>query len=296
MNEIERALLGDKEAARRLTEKGVLLMQGDCLELLKDIPDGSVDMVLCDPPYGTTACKWDSIIPFETMWIAYKRILNPKGAAVIFGAEPFSTKLRMSNLSEFKYDWIWEKTRVLGFMNAKNKPMNDHEIISVFSAGTCANKSNARMIYNPQGLKEYNKKVNGEKRCSADKAGHRFARPCHKKEYIQKYTGYPKQILKFQSEPKPVHPTQKPVPLLEYLIRTYTNPGMTVLDNCMGSGSTGVACVNTGRKFIGMELDPGYFEVAKRRIEEAQAQARLAWNTRAPILSAEEMEMLEGME
>lgn len=164
MDEIRCALLGDKVAARRLTGAGVLLMQGDCLELLKDIPDGSVDMVLCDPPYGTTACKWDSIIPFETMWIAYKRILNPKGAAVIFGAEPFSTKLRMSNLSEFKYDWIWEKTRVLGFMNAKNKPMNDHEIISVFSAGTCANKSNVRMIYNPQGLKEYNKKVNGEKR------------------------------------------------------------------------------------------------------------------------------------
>lgn len=250
-------------------------MQGDCLELLKDIPDGSVDMVLADLPYGTTACKWDTCIPFEPLWEQYKRIIKSNGVIALFGSEPFSSSLRMSNIEWFKYDWIWEKTRVLGFMNAKNKPMNDHEIISVFSAGTCANKSNARMIYNPQGLKEYNKKVNGEKCCSADRAGHRFARPCHKKEYIQKYTGYPKQILKFQSEPKPVHPTQKPVPLLEYLIRTYTNPGMTVLDNCMGSGSTGVACVNTGRKFIGMELDPGYFEVAKRRIEEAQAQRKI---------------------
>lgn len=253
------------------------LRLGDCLELMKDIPDGSVDLVLTDPPYGTTACKWDSVIPFEPMWEQLNRIIKPNGAILLFGSEPFSSALRMSNIKNFKYDWIWEKTRVLGFMNAKNKPMNDHEIISVFSAGTCANKSNMRMIYNPQGLKECNKKVNGEKWCSADRAGHRFARPCHKKEYIQKYTGYPKQILKFQSEPKPVHPTQKPVPLLEYLIRTYTNEneGETVLDFTMGSGSTGVACVNTNRQFIGIELDDGYFNIAKKRIKEAQAQSRI---------------------
>lgn len=240
---------------------------GDCLALMKDIPDGSVDMVLADLPYGTTACKWDTCIPFEPLWAQYHRIVNLTGAVILFGAEPFSTKLRMSNLDEYKYDWIWMKTRSIGFMNAKNKPLNDHEIISVFSSGTCANKSSNRMLYNPQGLVEYNKKVGGEKKCPADKEGHRFSRPSHKKSYVQKYTNYPKQILKFPSEPKPIHPTQKPVPLLEYLIRTYTNPGMTVLDNCMGSGSTGVACVNTNRNFIGIELDEGYFQIAKQRIE-----------------------------
>lgn len=256
-------------------EQEVKLLQGDCLELLKDIPDGSVDMVLADLPYGTTACKWDTIIPFEPLWEQYKRLIKPNGAILLFGSEPFSSKLRMSNLEWFKYDWVWKKTRKLGFTNAKNKPMNDHECISVFSNGTCANKSENRMPYNPQGLIFYNRVVSGEKRCTADLVGHRFSRPSHKKKYIQEFTNYPSQIIEFNSESKPIHPTQKPVALLEYLIRTYTNEGETVLDNCMGSGSTGVSCVNTGRKFIGMELDPGYFEVAKRRIAEAQAQRKI---------------------
>lgn len=248
----------------------VKLMQGDCLELMKEIPDGSIDMILCDLPYGTTACKWDNIIPFEPLWEQYKRIIKPNGAVVLFGSEPFSSKLRLSNLKWYKYDWVWKKTRKLGFTNAKNKPLNDHECISVFTSGTCANKSVRRMTYNPQGLIPFGKTVKGEKRCSADLVGHRFSRPSHKKTYIQEYTNYPSQVLEFASEPKPIHPTQKPVSLLEYLIKTYTNKGETVLDNCMGSGSTGVACVNTGRNFIGIELDPDYFAIAQKRIQEAE--------------------------
>ena len=250
------------------------LHHDDCLELMKKIPDGSVDMVLCDLPYGTTACKWDTVIPFEPLWAHYKRVIKKNGAIVLFGAEPFSSHLRLSNLGWFKYDWIWHKSRALGFTNAKNKPMNKHEIISVFSDGTVANGSGRRMPYNPQGLIPYGKVVSGIKSCKADDSdgGHRFSRPGHKKRFIQDLTNYPTQILEFSSEGKTVHPTQKPVALMEYLIRTYTNEGETVMDNCMGSGTTGVACVNTGRNFIGMELDKNYFNIAKQRIEEAQKQ------------------------
>lgn len=245
------------------------MYNGDCLEIMKNIPDKSIDMILCDLPYGTTACKWDTVIPFEPLWEQYKRLIKPNGAIVLFGSEPFSSKLRMSNLNWFKYDWVWKKSRKLGFTNAKNKPLNNHELISVFSGGTCANCSEKRMTYNPQGLVYCGKKVRGEKRCDADLSGHRFSRPSHKKEYTQEYTNYPVQILDVASEPKPVHPTQKPVALLEYLIRTYTNDGETVMDNCMGSGSTGVACVNTGRNFLGIELDKNYFNIADQRIQQA---------------------------
>lgn len=250
--------------------KDTELMQGDCLELMTKIPDGSIDMILCDLPYGTTACKWDSIIPFEPLWEQYNRIIKDNGAIVLFGSEPFSTLLRYSNLKMFKYDWIWGKSRALGFTHCKNKPMNKHEIISVFSKASIKHKGQKnRMNYFPQGLIIYNKKVNGIKECKADKDGHRFARKSHK-EYIQEYTNYPTTVLTFDNEGKTVHPTQKPVALLEYLIKTYTKTGDVVLDNCMGSGSTGVACVNTGRKFIGMELDANYFNIAKERIEQVQ--------------------------
>ena len=254
-------------------------MQGDCLELLKEIPDGSVDMVLCDPPYGTTACKWDSVIPFEPMWEQLNRIIKPNGAILLFGSEPFSSALRMSNIKNFKYDWIWEKEQGANFMLCKYQPYKVHEIISVFSKAT--------HNYFPQ-MTDGKPYVSG-KGTSGDITGN-----VPKVQTKNDGKRYPRSIQKFCTEKsKSKHPTQKPVALLEYLIRTYTNEGETVLDFTMGSGSTGVACVNTGRKFIGMELDPGYFETAKRRIEEAQAQASLAWNTRAPILTPEE---LEGME
>lgn len=244
------------------------LMQGDCLELMKTIPDGSVDLILTDPPYGTTACKWDTVIPFNLMWQQLKRIIKPNGAIVLFGAEPFSSLLRSSNLNMYKYDWIWSKSRALGFTNAKNKPMNKHEVISVFSSGTCANGSKNKMPYFPQGLISYGKTVSGIKSCKADllEGGHKFSRKSHKKSFIQEFTNYPNQILEFKNEGKTIHPTQKPVALLEYLIKTYTQENETVLDFTMGSGSTGVACMNTNRNFIGIELDEKYFEIAKNRI------------------------------
>ena len=200
----------------------IKLLCGDCLELMNDIEDKSIDCIICDLPYGTTACKWDVIIPFDKLWEQYERIIKDNGAIVLFGAEPFSSMLRMSNLKMYKYDWVWCKSRALGFTNAKNKPMNKHELISVFSKGTCANGSKNKMIYNPQGLIPYGKEVSGIKDCVA---------------------------------------------LLEYLIKTYTNEGDIVLDNTMGSGSTGVACVNTNRMFVGMEKDEKYFNIAKERIE-----------------------------
>lgn len=243
------------------------LMNGDCLELMKNIPDGSVDLILTDPPYGTTACKWDTVIPFEMMWVELKRIIKPNGAIVLFGSEPFSSALRMSNIKQYKYDWVWEKSRALGFMNAKNKPMNKHELISVFSNGACANGSKNKMIYNPQGLLPLNKIVKGRKSSKADSEGHNFGRKSHKEELFQEWTNYPDQILKFNSEGKTVHPTQKPVALLEYLIKTYTQENETVLDFTMGSGSTGVAAKNTNRKFIGIELDETYFNIAQERMK-----------------------------
>jgi len=252
-------------------EGGYWLMQGDCLERMKEIPDGSVDMILTDPPYGTTACKWDSVIDFTLMWGQLKRIIKPNGAVVLFGAEPFSSTLRLSNLAQYKYDWVWSKSRALGFTNAKNKPMNKHELISVFSSGTVANRSNRRMPYYPQGLIPYGKVVSGIKACTADSSsgGHKFARKSHKESFIQEFTNYPTQILNFDNETNTQHPTQKPTALMEYLIKTYTLEGETVLDFTAGSFTTGVACVNLDRKFIGIEMDEGYFEIGVSRIKEA---------------------------
>lgn len=243
------------------------LLKGDCLELMKDIPDKSIDMVLCDLPYGMTDCKWDICIPFEPLWKQYKRIIKGNSAIVLFGSEPFSSHLRMSNIKWFKYDWIWYKNTCTGFPHAKNMPLKNHEIISVFSGGSMGHATllgERRMPYNPQGIKRVMKKAHSGSRHFNSVFG---ARPSHKANYIQTHTAYPKSVLEFANNEKDVHPTQKPVPLLEYLIKTYTNEGEIVLDNCMGSGGTGVACINTGRKFIGIELDEKYFEIAKQRIE-----------------------------
>lgn len=232
-------------------------MKGDCLERMKEIPDKSIDLVLTDPPYGTTACKWDSVIPFDKMWEELKRIVkNEKSAIVLFGSEPFSSALRMSNIKEFKYDWIWDKNCGTDFGNANKKPLYSYENIPVFC-------SKAPRYY-PQGLKEFKKKnkrgATGEAHgVTGFKSG----------TYIQEYTGYPRQILQFSKTGKRLHPTQKPVELLEYLIKTYTLENETVLDFTMGSGSTGVACKNLNRNFIGIERDEKYFEIAKNRIENA---------------------------
>ena len=243
------------------------LMLGDCLERMKEIPDGSVDMVLTDPPYGTTACKWDTVINFDLMWAELKRVIKSNGAIVLFGQEPFSSLLRASNLSQFKYDWYWRKTRPSGFVNAKLKPLKDIEVISVFSEGKTANGSKINMQYYPQGLEDCNVEwsrpaqyMGGDKGVNPARVSHKLSRKIEKK-------GYPRQILDFANPNKSLlHPTQKPVDLIEYLIKTYTNDGETVLDFTFGSNTTGVACKNLTRKYIGIEMDEAYFNIGKGRM------------------------------
>lgn len=241
--------------------------EGDCLELMRDIPDGSVDMILCDLPYGTTSSKWDAVIPADRLWEEYSRVISETGAIVLTASGMFTHKLIQSNFTMYKYKWIWIKTKKGNFVNAKNRPMTSFEEVLVFSKGNTANGSLVKMNYNPQGLIPTH-------RVSRDN-GSRFGsmagkRPSHKRETIQKWTNYPHDVLNFDSEGKPEHPTQKPVALFEYLIRTYTQPGEVVLDNCIGSGTTAVAAINTGRNFIGIEQDAGYVEIARRRIDEAR--------------------------
>ena len=237
------------------------LLHGDCLELMKDIPDGSVDMILADLPYGTTACKWDTIIPFEPLWEQYERVIKDNGAIVLTAAQPFSSALVASNFKGFKHEWIWEKERGTGFQVAKYRPMQKHEHVLVFSKG------GKRVNYYP--IKEKLEKPLKSRSAGTKSESSPLA---NRSDYEIIYTDkHPLSILKFSRDNKNrMHPTQKPVALLEYLIKTYTSDGETVLDNCMGSGSTGVACVNTDRNFIGMELDDKYFEIAKRRISEAR--------------------------
>ena len=243
------------------------LMLGDCLERMKEIPDGSVDMILADPPYGTTACKWDSIIPLAPMWEQLKRVIKPNGAVVLFGSEPFSSALRMSNIKQYKYDWVWVKSKHNGWQHSKNKPMSKHEVVSVFSLAPMGHKSllgDRRMEYNPQGVTD-----SIVKKVTATAHGESMgARPNQVgREYVSQ-TGFPSNVLEYGNivGKSAIHPTQKPVALMEYLIKTYTQEGETVLDFVMGSGTTGIACKNTSRKFIGIEKDAGYFEIAKQRI------------------------------
>lgn len=245
------------------------LLHGDCLELMKDIPDKSIDAIICDLPYGTTACKWDTIIPFEPLWEQYERIIKPNGGIVLFGTEPFSSMLRTSNIKLYKYDWIWLKTRPSNFFAAKFMPLNDKELISVFSYGGINNGAKNPMKYFPQGIKNIDriaKNVNtGGKIGAEHKTSLNDGRLYH-----QTTTGYPNNLIEFNNDLNTEHPTQKPVALLEYLIKTYTNEGEAVLDNTMGSGTTGVACVNLNRNFIGIELDETYFNIATNRIQEAK--------------------------
>jgi DNA modification methylase len=248
------------------------LFNDDCLKVLPTIPDKSIDLILTDPPYGTTACKWDSVIPFEPMWKELKRIIKDNSAIALFGSEPFSSYLRTSNIKWFKYDWIWHKNFSGGFSSAKKQPMKYHEIISIFY--------NKQSKYNPQ-FEEYaesvKKRFKEGERVNTDKQLKKSTNKIHKgfgssKHNISFKKGkYPQSVQKIKGVPNcnniRKHPTQKPVALLEYLIKTYTNENDTVLDFTMGSGSTGVACKNLNRDFIGIELDQEYFKIAKERIE-----------------------------
>lgn len=233
--------------------KDINLWQGDCIKLMEHIPDKSIDLILCDLPYGTTVCSWDKVIPFEPLWSHYKRIIKDNGNVVLFGSEPFSTDLRCSNKNWYRYDWIWKKNMVTGFQMANKRPLKNYEQIMVFNKG--------KSIYNPQGLKKYGKNVKRKT------VGENWTE-MKVNEYVRPYTNFPRQVLEFNRDVKSYHSTQKPVKLLEYLIKTYTDENMMVLDNTMGSGSTGVACKNTNRRFIGIELEKRYFDIAKERIND----------------------------
>jgi len=226
----------------------------DCLEGMKYIDDKSIDMILCDLPYGTTACKWDIIIPFDKLWEQYNRIIKDNGAIVLFGSEPFSSKLRMSNLKMYKYDWVWEKEQGTNQLLSKKQPLRKTENITIFYR--------KQSIYNPQ--MENGKPYKIERKLGGEIYG---------KEKIIQTTNeglrFPTNILKFNRELRErYHPTQKPVALFEYLIKTYTNEGELVLDNCIGSGTTAIACINTNRNYIGFELNKEYYEIAKNRINK----------------------------
>lgn len=225
---------------------------------MNDIPDKSIDMILCDLPYGMTQCKWDVTIPFDKLWEQYNRIIKDNGAIVLFGSEPFSSHLRLSNLKNYKYDWIWKKTKAQGFLNSKKMPLKDYENICVFYKKL--------PMYNPQGIIYGDFK--NDRKSKYNKGEDVYGK---EKEFgISHMSNFPKQIIEFSnpSGKGQLHPTQKPIDLLEYLIKTYTQDGEVILDNCMGSGSTGVAALNLHRKFIGIELEPQYFEIAKNRIQD----------------------------
>jgi len=240
---------------------------GDCLEVMKGIPDKSIDMILADLPYGTTACKWDTIIPFEPLWEQYERIIKDNGAIVLTASQPFTTKLIDSKIELYKYNWVWKKAKPTGFSHSKNMPLKDYEDIVVFSKGSIghAHLIKNRMEYNPQGVYEVSRKI---KRSTKGFSG-TMERKSQSNEYTGKLSGFPKMVIEFSNVIQgTVHPTQKPVALLEYLIKTYTNEGDLVLDNVAGSGTTGVACINLNRNYILIEKEPKYVNIIRERLKQ----------------------------
>ena len=281
------------------------LLLGDCLIEMNKIADGSVDLILCDLPYGTSDRKgtegkgtnrllgWDTVIPLDKLWEQYTRILKPLGTVVLTADQPFTSQLILSNLEWFKYEWIWKKKKTTGFLLANYRPMKCTEDVVVFSPGgaAAASRNGGNMTYNPQGLIEKNVK----KKNSAKRLGNFLHNPehmgknnklLHETEYEQKYTNYPSEIIEFGLDKDAIHPTQKPVALMEYLIRTYSNEGETVLDNCMGSGTTGVAAVMNNRNFIGIEMDKTYYEYAKERIKNAVPVEEVVQEAQNPLVDA----------
>ena len=250
-------------------DNGLWLMHGDCLERMKEIPDGSVDAVICDPPYGTTACEWDSVISLEPMWAELKRVIKPRGAIVLTASQPFTTTLIASNMKGFKYCWVWRKRFAGNFATAKYRPLKDHEDIAVFGKVGAATNYHPQMIKRDVAIKKGGNKQRGAIVLADTKARVDFG--LVGKSYTHKHPTT-SESLQYSSRDgsRGLHPTQKPVALMEYLIKTYTNEGETVLDFTMGSGTTGVAALQSGRKFIGIERDDVYFEMAKRRIEDSR--------------------------
>ncbi len=237
------------------------LYQGDCLKIMGDIPNNYVDLICVDLPYGSTELTWDKHIDFKCMWNIFNRILKNEGNIVLFSTQPFTTKLINSNPTMFKYEIIWVKSRPTGFANANFRPMRKHENILIFTKVSTSTAGDIHAIYNPQGL------ILKERKIKRSSRGYQGERTNSKDEYISKYTNYPTTIWEFASEGKTLHPTQKPIPLMEEIIKTFSNENDLVLDCCMGSGSTGVACLNTNRKFIGIEKDEKYFKISCERLE-----------------------------
>ncbi len=283
----------------------ITLLQGDCLTEMNKIAEDSVDLVLCDLPYGTTDRKgikdkgdnrllsWDTLIPLDKLWEQYRRVLKPNGTVVLTADQPFTSQLIVSNVDWFKYEWIWKKRKTTGFLLANYRPMKETEDIVVFSSAgaAAASRNGGNMTYNPQGLIE--KKV--KKKNSAKRLGKFLHNPehmgagnklLHETEYEQKYTNYPSEIIEFALDRNVIHPTQKPVALMEYLIKTYTNDSEVVLDNCMGSGTTGVACINTNRKFIGIEMNDEYYRLASDRIQNHVPVEEVAQEVSNPLMDA----------
>jgi site-specific DNA-methyltransferase (adenine-specific) len=245
---------------------------GDCLQEMKKLADKSIDLVLCDPPYGTTACKWDTVIPLEPMWEQLKRITKPNGAIVMTATQPFTTTLIASNMKMFKYCWVWEKDNASNFFAAKFQPLNNTEDVIVFSGGGCNNGAKSPVPYNPQGINSVDIDcVNGENVGGELGKAHKTSMRAGRR-YKQTQTGYPFKIIKFKRDSNKIHPTQKPVALGQYLIRTYTNTGEVVLDFTAGSGSFGVAAVLEGRGFIGIEKEQKYYDIMVDRIKKAQEE------------------------
>ena len=249
----------------------ISIKQGDCLKLMREISDKSIDMILCDLPYGTTACKWDTVIPLEPLWEQYNRIIKDNGAIVLFGSEPFSSSLRMSNLKMFKYDWIWNKKKGGNPLLSKIQPIKIYEVVSVFGKG--------KVNYYPIMVDRDKPKARGKnKGKTSETTNNAFTK---NKVYTQYY---PKAIIEFSNanQRNKLHPTQKPVELFEYLIKTYTNEGETVLDNCMGSGTTAIACINTNRNYIGFELSEEYCKIAEKRISSVLPPSSVSSDQETP--------------
>lgn len=284
----------------------VELYWGDCLVEMNKIAEHSIDLILCDLPYGTTdrtgvdkkgsnrILGWDTVIPLDELWEQYRRVLKPTGAVVLTADQPFTSQLVLSNLEWFKYEWIWKKKKTTGFLHANARPMKETEDILVFSplgASGCSKKANKNMTYNPQGLIEKNVK----KKNNANRLGKFLHQPehmgsgnklLHETEYEQKYTNYPSEIIEFGLDKNVVHPTQKPVELMVYLIKTYSNEGEIILDNCMGSGTTGVAAVKCNRSFIGIERDEQYYRISEDRIRNTVPLVELVQEPPNPLLAA----------